>query len=521
MAEYIDNDAQHQEEESSSFDFRKLWSLVVLNWYWLILSTLFCTAAAYVYLRYQTPVYNISSKILIKDDSRQNSFRAAGSQIESFGLVTNNNGFDNELEILQSTAIATKAVRQLKLYVAYFVEGRVAVVELYKTSPIIVDIEEARLDELQEVVNIVFTKTDQGLHASITSKTIAAEDNPLETDIPSLPATINTKVGKILLSQNPGFDMTGSKLVVSIYPPVLMGRIYAARFQVAPTSKTTNVAVLSLNDNLPIRATDYLRQVVMSYNQDANEDKNEVARNTEEFINSRIEIIRGELDDTEEQLESYKRNNELINLPTNAGAALTNSTTYQERQVEMQTQMNLVQALIEYVSNPANCMELIPANIGISDASTNKMISDYNTQVLNRNRLLRASSENSPQVRQLADDITVLWNGVRQQLNSIYANLQTQKRSIDEQYARFSGKVSSTPAQERVLNNIGRQQEVKAGLYLMLLQKREENYITLNSVATKARVIDEPMMNGKVSPRSTIIMLLSIFVGLCFPLGFM
>ncbi|MBO4906923.1 MAG: polysaccharide biosynthesis tyrosine autokinase [Bacteroidaceae bacterium] len=519
MADYIDNEAQ-QQEESSGIDFRKLWSLVVLNWYWLVFSTLLCTAAAYVYIRYQTPVYNVASKILIKGDSK-NGFRSSGVDMESFGLVNNNNGFENELEILSSTAIATRTVKELKLYVRYFIEGRVAVSEQYKTSPIIVDLEESRLNELDEVISMEMTKNDKGIHVAISSRTIAPSDAPMEVDIASFPAAINTKVGQLLLSQNPGQTFSGRKLTVEIYPPIMAGRKYAASMTVSPTSKMTDVAVLSLNDNLPERACDYLSQVVMSYNQDANEDKNEVARNTEQFINDRLEIIRAELDETEEQLENYKRSNELVNLPSDAGAAMTNSATYQQRQVEMQTQMALVRSLIDYVSNPSNCMELIPANIGITDQSTNKMISDYNTQVLTRNRLLRASSENSPQVRQLADDITVLWNGVRQQLNSIYANLQTQKQSIDNQYARFSGKVSNTPGQERVLNNIGRQQEIKAGLYLMLLQKREDNYITLNSVATKARVIDEPMMNGKVSPKTTIIMLASVIIGLFFPLGLM
>ena len=515
MADYIDNEnIQKTEEEESFLDWRKLWSLVVLNWYWLVFSTLVFATGAYLYIRYQTPVYNVSSKVLIKDDNGSRRGGSAGMDIENLGILSTSNGFENELEILKSTAIATRTVKELKLYVQYYVEGRVATVELYKSSPIIVDFEESRLDQLNQSIPLEITKKGKGIHVSVLSPSLTAS---AERDIETLPATINTRVGQIILSQNPSASMGEQKLIVTIMPPIVAGRRYAGRLQVNPTSKVTNVAQLSLDDNLPDRAVDYLMQVVRSYNDDANEDKNEVARNTEQFINSRIEVIRSELDETEGQLEDYKRSNELINLPTDAGSALNNSSNYQQRQVEMQTQMNLVQSLIDHVSNPSNCLQIIPANIGISDAATNTMISNYNEQVLTRNRLIRGSSENSPRVLQITDDINVLWNGIGQQLRSIYGNLQMQKNSIDAQYARFSGKVSNSPTQERVLNNIGRQQEIKAGLYLTLLQKREENYITLNSTATKARVIDEPQLGGKVSPQSTLIMTAAVLVGMLFP----
>ena len=267
------------------------------------------------------------------------------------------------------------------------------------------------------------------------------------------------------------------------------------------------------------RAKDYLLQLVESYNDDANEDKNEVARKTEDFINERIEVIREELDMTESQIEGYKRENELINLPTDASQALTQTTEFQKRQVEIQTQMSLVKSLIDFVMIPANCNSLIPANIGITNQAINTMIADYNTLVLNRERLIRSSSENSPLVIQKTEEIAVMWDAVGKQLRSLYNDLQTQKTSVDQQYALFAGKVSSTPTQERTMNNMGRQQEIKAGLYLMLLQKREENSISLASTANKARIIDLPQRGAKVSPKTSIILLAAFILGMIFPLA--
>lgn len=518
MSEYIDKE-KLEEEGSSGFDFRKIWSMVVLNWYWFIISTLICVALAYVYLRYQKPVYQASMKILVKDDdSKGRRYSGNSISLDQMGMLSNSNGFDNEMEILTSATIATRAVSALKLYVTYMMEARVTDADLYKNSPILVDLEESRQDQLKQPVKIEMTKKGKGIVADIYLPSNGKQPLVERHTITQFPFTVNTNVGKIMFAKNPGFEMGPRMLTATIYPPVMVGRAYAKRVQAKATSKFTSVALVTILDTNKDRAIDYLSELINSYNLDANQDKNEVAKKTEEFIKERIEVIRAELDETEGQLEGFKRSNELVNLPTDASQALSQSTQFQKEQVTMQTQLALVHSLLDYVNNPANSMEVIPPNLGITDASVNNMISRYNDAVLQRNRLIRSASEDAPKVLQITEDVQGLWVAIQQQLNSIYRNLQMQKSSIDQQYAHFSGKVSSTPMQERVLNNIGRQQEIKSGLYLMLLQKREENYISLASTAAKARVIDEPQTGGKVSPKSSIIMFGAFLIGLLFPL---
>ena len=148
---------------------------------------------------------------------------------------------------------------------------------------------------------------------------------------------------------------------------------------------------------------------------------------------------------TESKIEVFKRDNSLINLPTDASQALTQATDFQKRQVEIQTQMALVKSLIDFVNVPTNCNSVIPSNIGIASQEINKMIADYNQLVLNRDRLIRSSSENSPLVIQRTEEIATMWEAVGTQLRTLYKNLEIQKKSVDQQYALFTGKVSSTP----------------------------------------------------------------------------
>ncbi len=518
MADYIDEE-RHDVEESSGFDYRLLWSIIVLNWYWLVASVVLCVAVAFVYLRYQAPVFQTSTKVLIKDDS--NKQQGMDMTLDQLGVISNSNGFENEIEIIGSTAVATRAVKKLKLYVSYYIEGRFRESELYQNSPIMVDMEDGKLEELPAQIVVEFnTASEDSVQATFQVFIPGAEEPETFTrGISEFPAVINTRYGQVMLTRTLGKQLPERKLTAVITPPVRVGRSYAGRLGVQPTSKMTTVAVLSILDTQPARALDYLSELVNAYNDDANEDKNEVAEKTKEFIDERIRVIQGELDEAEVRVERYKLHNKLVNLPTDASQAVTQTTEFQKKQVEIQTQMSLVKSLIDYVQNPANNLTIIPANIGITNSESNKLVSDYNALILRRNRLVRSSSEDSPAVVQATEEAQAMWDAVVTHLRSIYRDLSIQKGSVDKQYNLFAGRMGSSPTQERAMNDMGRQQQIKAQLYLMLAERREENYISLASTANKARIIDVPQVDGQVSPKSRLILLAAFVIGLFLPLA--
>ena len=524
MAEYVANEELQKEEESSSaFSLSSIWTIIVLNWQWIVLSAIIALCLAYCYLRYTRPVYTSSMKVLIKDDQQQGrqASRAGQMNLSQMGLVSNSNGFDNELEILTSTNVSSRVVKSLKLYVSYAIEGRIQKIEQYQCNPIIVDMPQHQLTVLRTPIQLEMTKANKGLH--VTGKvSMAGQKEPVtfDYDLKKLPGSINTPMGVIIFQQNPGTKWNNEKLYATIIPLETAARMYRSKLSAGPTSKNTTVARVSFTDTQIGRSMDYLNELLKCYNDDANEDKNEVAVKTDEFIKDRIDIIRGELDVTEGELEQYKRSNELINLSNDATTALTNTTEYQKKQVEYETQLNLINALINYVNNPANAMQVIPANLGLANASLNSTISQYNELVLQRNRLLKSSSEDNAVVQRITTQLEEMWPSIRMSLDAIKNDVMTQKSGVDSQYRMFSSRISSTPSQERALTNISRQQEIKANLYLMLLQKREENYISLASTAAKARLIDPPLLGGKVSPQDRMIWLIALLLGLGLPLVF-
>ena len=520
MADYVANEELQKEEESSVFSLANLWTIVVLNWQWILLSTFIALSLAFLYLRYTSPVYNSAMKVLIKDEEGRNRSMGGQMNLESMGIFSNSNGFDNELEILNSTNVNSRVVKSLKLYVSYAIEGRIRKMEQYQNNPIIVDMPQHQLIVLQTPIMLEIDKAGKGL--KIKGKVyLPDQKEPItfEREVKKLPGSINTPMGVIIFQQNPGTKWKDETLYATIMPIDLAARLYRSKLSASATSKTTTVANVSFTDTQVGRSLDYLNELIKCYNEDANEDKNEVAMKTEEFIKERLDFIRGELDVTEGELEQYKKSNELINLTNDATTALSSTTEYQKKQVEFETQLNLINALVNYMNNPGNAMQVIPANLGLDNANLNSVISKYNDYVLQRNRLLKSSSEDNPFVQRITAQLEEMWPSIKMSLEAIRSDVMTQKASADSQYHMFSNRISSTPTQERALTNMSRQQEIKANLYLMLLQKREENYISLASTAAKARIIDSPQRIGKVSPKSSIIWLIALILGMAFPLG--
>ena len=57
-----------EQEEMSFLNILNISSLLIINWKWFVLSILLCMGIAYTYLRYTTPVYQATAKVLINDD---------------------------------------------------------------------------------------------------------------------------------------------------------------------------------------------------------------------------------------------------------------------------------------------------------------------------------------------------------------------------------------------------------------------------------------------------------------------
>lgn len=507
-------------------NFQTIFSALVLNWHWFLLSLIICVCGALIYLRFAEPVYQVSARMLVKNnnDSKKKSASQMLSDVEDLGYLNNSSGIENEVEVLRSRLLLRDVVKDLKLYTEYRREDGLKDVIVYKNQPFSINLDPEHLDSL----DIAYLESCQWLKMEVwregtnymisgTQKVGAGDPVPFQHRAKSLPDTIKTRLGTLTMTAVPGKKLEeGQVYIVTISPPMQVATSYLSRLTIKPTTKRTDIALLTLKDNNYRRGVDVLRQLSICYNRQANAEKNAVAMRTEEFINDRMAKIDKELGSTEEEIQQFKQQNAVTSL-SDASQSVQMSNEFSARLSEANSQVQMLDYMREYVNNPGNKYQIIPSNVGVSDGATTSLINNYNQAVQDRNRLLMSASEEAPQVKTLTATIDELQRSIQTALLQARSSADIRRQGIQSQFAKFQGRVSAAPIQERVLNQVGRQQDVKSTLYMLLLQKREENSIALAATADNGKLVDEPLNEGKVSPKNLIIILVAVLLGLLIP----
>ena len=487
------------DKEESSFNFRELYTMLILNWQWFAISLVACLIVAVLYLRYANPVYQVSSKMLIKDDNNRRRGSDMLANMQDLGFVSNSAGIENEVEVLQSRILLRDVVKDLKLYTDYRREGRFKDVIVYNTQPVIIDLDPQHLDSLDynllektQSIKMRVWREDTCTIIMGSVYTNGQEGTPFYRRVKTLPSTIKTDFGTLTVTENPNRKwQEGSVYIVAIRPPMAVATSILMNLTIEPIAKHASIAELTMKDKNYRRGMDILRQLNICYNRQANADKNEVALRTEEFINDRMAKLNEELGKTEKDIQQFKQQNAMTNVDVDASTSVQMSNEFSARLSEANSQVQMLDYMRDFVNNPKNRYQIIPSNVGVSDGATTALINNYNKAVQDRNRLLKAASEQAPQVQTLTATIDELQQGIQTALMQARRSADINRQGIQSQYSMFQGRVSAAPIQERVLTQVGRQQDVKSTLYMLLLQKREENSIALAATADNGKLIDE------------------------------
>ncbi|MFT0229941.1 GumC family protein [Bacteroides thetaiotaomicron] len=525
MKEELTNE-KLREAEDKEIDIQELLFKYLIHWPWFVGAVIVCLISAYIYLYVATPVYNISATVLIKDDKKGGSSNnvAGLDELGLSGLITSSQSIDNEIEVLRSKTLVKEVVNYLNLYVTYQDDDQIPSKELYKTSPVQVSMIPQEAENLKKNIVIEMVVQPQGS----LDVNVKMEDKEIQKHFEKLPAILPTDQGTLSFFQ--ATDSISSKkneevsspvqdvrhITATISQPMNVARGYCENLSIEPTSKTTSVVTISLKNSSLQRGQDFINQLLEMYNRNTNNDKNEIAQKTAEFIDERIGIISKELGSTEADLETFKRDAGITDLSSDAQIALTGNAEYEKKQVENRTQISLVEDLKKYLGH--NEYEILPSNVGLKDITLAAQIDRYNEMLIERKRLLRTSTENNPAIINLDTSIRATKANVQATLEGTLQGLFITKADLDREAKRYMRRISDAPGQERQYVSIARQQEIKAGLYLMLLQKREENAIMLAATANNAKIIDDAIADViPVSPRRSIIYLAALVLGIAIP----
>lgn len=512
MKEFIPEDPM--EETDNTNGLRDILFSYLIYWKWFLLSVALCLGAAWIYLRYATPTYSVSATIMIKDD-KKGGRNSEAQALESMSFLQSGGNIENEVEILRSKSLIKEVVISQKIYTSYTTQGRIGSRDLYTDSPLCIEMTPAALDSLTYFVTL--EAVQQPDNSFLLTGNVGGKE--LNHKLTQLPTTLPTPAGVLLISRHPQAKrLVGETIYICISPPIQVAKEYESALTIAPTTNTTSVVTLRVSTTHRKRGEEFLNRLIQVYNQEANNEKNSVAIKTAQFINERILLINSELDHTEGELEDFKRSAGLTNLG-DAQLYVQENADYNKLSVDMGTQLSLMEYLGNYVSNPLHQDTAIPSNVGVSDVNLTALIGRYNEQLLERNRLLRTSSESNPVIVQLNNSLTATRTIIQSSIASLRHSLLLSRKELDRQTGKLSARISNAPSQERTLTGIARQQEIKSGLYLMLLQKREENSIALAATADNAKIIDAALASdAPIGPNYSLTRMIAFVVGLLIPI---
>jgi len=500
-------------DEEESINISDFFGLCVRCWRWFLISVAACLFFAVIYVLRAPKVYTRTAQVMVQDDEAKP--QDISSALSDMGLFTTSTNVANELLAFQSPALIGDVIERLGLRASYVYKKVLRPVSLYGDSMVV-------------AVSLPDITPDRGVSMNLSilkdGKVEVSDmrdnlDNKFDGMTVSLGDTVATAVGRMVIEAGPDYSSGFDHDIEYTYLPMPTAiEQYQAKLTETLSNDDASVIDFAIKDDNVQRGDDFLSTLIDIYNEKWVEQKAKMAVATSEFINERLNVIEKELGNVDNDIASYKGEHLMPDVAAASEMYMANANENTKQQFEVMTQIDITRFLIDYMQSPANNGKLLPGNLGIENKGIESQITEYNTLQLERDQLLSTTGESSPLVKDRDNSLASIRSALSSSLNTQLRMLRTQLAALERSDRKTNAKIASSPSQAKYLLSVERQQKVKESLYLFLLQKREENELSLAFTPYNTRVITPPM--GPLVPSSPVtrnILLVAIVVGLLIP----
>ncbi len=503
-----------KEEKESNFDLKAELYKYLGFWKWMLFGFIIGGTVAYLYNRYTIPLYRTEASMMVLSDKDNNITSALPSG--GGGILTlEDNSLDNQIVTLKSKRLVGKVVDELDHNISYYVEGNIITTESYKNSPIIIQFVSA--DSIVNTVNANFFITPKSENSFLLrDESLGYEKTH---DLGEIIDLSGLRFSIVLRSKKQQSDFKTSKTIQIVIVPIShMVRLYSSSLVIGPKGMAKDILSLEMVQPESRRSEDFLNNLMYQFNVDGVSDKSQVARNTTEFIQRRLELITSELDSVEGGLAKFKRDNEFMDVTSGAQEYMAKSSMAEQQMFDIETQLIIIKS-VEEVLDSRKGYQLLPTNLGIKEGGVTGLIETYNTLVLERDAYLRSSTPENPVVSKISEQLEALKGNLRDNINSSIRSLNIQLKELAQLDRTAQGKFNTFPGMEKGMRGIERQQQIKEQLYLFLLQRREEAAIAFAVTSPIAKVIDPAHTDpDPIDPAPWLILVGGFLIGLTIPI---
>ena len=503
-------------ENKEEIGLRPIIVKYLLHWRLFLIAFAISLIPALLYLFLYPPTYQINALIQLQDNSRSGGSFGLGEAaglMKSFGLGGGSStgiNMDNELMLLTSNELISRMALETGVNVEY--KRPFSFLRQYDNNPFVLKADSVTTSRLSE--NLKFSvKLDKG-SVKVVSK--SKRTGKKEFQFASLPATIELQQGTFILDYSGKVGKpTSDKINISIRPPKWAAEDLEKEFYIEESSKLSDVVEMSYMDYEIKRGVDMLNTLIRKYNEESNRHKKQEAEKTLVFLNDRIEMVTKDLFDVEYKIEIYKNDNKLTDIKSDIQFYIEQVKELQARIVELEIQSQSIKTMEGFVKDPANKYNLVPVLLN-SPESEGSTIATYNSALLERARIIQNSNPSNPLAQTLTDRVDQLRETVFLTISNARNSVQISIEDLRNKEKQLYNKMKTYPTQERQYIDLKRQQEIFQGVYLILLQKREETALAIGEDKEKAYILDAAYAKSRpIGPRklyAAIGMLIFTFV---------
>jgi len=521
--------------QANDSDLKVLLQLVLRNYKIFLISLMFALGLSYIANLVLTPMYKVSSSLLITEEARSNERNE--NEFLNSNLFSVNQNLQNELWLLKSAPTINQTVKNLKLAVSYYKDEGFLQKDIYSKEPFQILLMPNHIQPVGVPFEITILD-EENFKIEAKGKDVSfvnLESGELEFIKEKWDFKHNNKFGNLIESSDLAFmvlfnpdrkiDLQKDNEYSFIFKDAIsLTDEIKKNLEFNIADELATVITISCTSPSVKKGKDIVNEIMSVYSQQTLDQKNHMAGMTINYIEQQLDEISDSLSITEESLQKFRSSNYLLNVNEQANSITTQYMDLQNQLAELMSRKRYYDYVADYlVSNEDYSSMIVPASMGIPDQLLNNLMSELITSQTQRSNLIQNDQEFNPLVKKLTIQIENVKGTISKNITAVRKTLNISVDEMNKRIRQLEITISRLPLTQLQLGDIERKYKLNDAIYNYLLEKRAEAKITLASNIPDIIIIESARMIGRgpVSPNRQLNYLIALVLGLSIPAGYL